>query len=66
MKVSHGQLELLRADPNAFAARQRPRGFGGPSMFRMWQYAVKRVHSESVDAATEYLRETVVSVLQGQ
>ena len=30
-------------------------------MFRMWQYAVKRVHSESVDAATEYLRETVVS-----
>jgi hypothetical protein len=30
-------------------------------MFRMWQYALKRVHSESVDAAAEYLRETVLS-----
>ena len=27
----------------------------------MWQYALKRVHSESVDAAAEYLRETVLS-----
>jgi hypothetical protein len=61
MKVSHGQLESLRIDPVAFAARQHPRGFGGPSMFRMWQYALKKVHSESVDAAAEYLRETVLS-----
>jgi hypothetical protein len=30
-------------------------------MFRMWQYALKRVHSESVDAAAEYLRKTVLS-----
>jgi hypothetical protein len=61
VKVSHGQLELLRANPAAFAARQHTRGFGGPSMFRMWQYALKRIHSESADAAAEYLRETVLS-----
>ena len=60
MKVSHAQLELLRANPAAFA-RQRTTRFGGPSMFRMWQYALKRVHSEGVDAAAEYLRETVLS-----
>jgi hypothetical protein len=61
MKVSHGQLESFRANPAEFAARQRPRAFNGPSMFRMWQYALKRVHSDNFDAAAEYLRQTVLS-----
>jgi hypothetical protein len=61
MKVSHGQLELLREDPAAFVARQGAMRFNRPSMFRMWQYALKRVHSGNLDAAAEYLRETILS-----
>lgn len=30
-------------------------------MFRMWQYALKRVHSENVDKAAEYLQDTILS-----
>jgi hypothetical protein len=60
MRVSHGQLEEFRVSPKAFVSRQRP-NFPGPSMFRMWQYALKRVHSENVDKAVEYLHDTILS-----
>lgn len=61
MKVSHGQLESFRADPAAFAARQRAPHFNRPSMFRMWQYALKKLHADNVDAAAEHLRDTILS-----
>ena len=60
MKVSHGQLESFRADPAAFA-RKAARRFGGPSMFRMWQYALKKLHSDDVETAVEHLRKTIHS-----
>jgi hypothetical protein len=61
MKISHGQLENFRANPVAFASQQYPRSFTGPSMFRMWQYALKKIHSEDVEAAAEYLHEMITS-----
>jgi hypothetical protein len=61
MKISHAQLESFRANPSAFVAGQNPRTFSGPSMFRMWQYALKKVHSENFDIAAEYLHDTIVS-----
>jgi hypothetical protein len=61
MKISHGQLELFRANPVAFVARQHPQFFNGPSMFRMWQYALKKIHSDDVDTAAEYLHDTIIS-----
>jgi len=61
MKVSHGLLESFRADPTGFAVRQGSRHFNGPSMFRMWQYALKRLHAENVESAAEYLQDAIVS-----
>lgn len=61
MKISHGQLELFRFDPNAFTAQRATRPLVGKSMFRMWQYSLKKLHSENLGIAATHLQNIIHS-----
>ena len=55
MKISHGSLETVRKNPRGFAKQPPHSIFGGPSAYRLWQLATRKVHTSSLEDAKKHL-----------